>query len=87
MQILKVVGYHHVGIFAKELIEARVELFYDYGYAQDQAPGWVLKPDDPEEGPSSSSSSSKKATIASFTIISATITSVTIGRPITSLDT
>ena len=36
-------GDHHVGIFAKERIEACVELFYDYCYACDQALVWALK--------------------------------------------
>ena len=46
MQILKVDGDHCVGIFAKECIEACVDLIYDYGYAHDQAPVWALKPED-----------------------------------------
>ena len=40
MQILKVTGDHRVAIFAKEHIEACVELLFDYGY---QAPVWALK--------------------------------------------
>ena len=51
MQILKVAGDHRVAIFAKERIEACAEIFYDYGYAGDQAHGWVLKPDDKKKCP------------------------------------
>lgn len=60
MQILKVAGYHRVGKFAKERIEAHVEFFNDYGQAHDEAPGWILKPDDPKEGPSTPQGREKK---------------------------
>ena len=49
---LKMAGDHSIGIIAKERIEARVKLLYDYGYEQDQAPAWFLKPGDPKEGSS-----------------------------------
>ena len=42
---MKVVGDHRVAIFAKERIEACVELFYDYGYAPDEAHFLDLKLD------------------------------------------
>ena len=45
MHILKVTGEHRVATFAKEHIEACVELSYDYGYASDQAPVRDLKPE------------------------------------------
>lgn len=41
MRILKVAGDHRVGIFAKERIEAGVELFNDYGYACDRTRVWL----------------------------------------------
>ncbi|GJV10833.1 hypothetical protein Tco_1352374 [Tanacetum coccineum] len=52
MKTSKVAGDNRVGIFGKEPFNAGVKLFYDYGYAHDQAPVWALKPDDPNEGPS-----------------------------------
>ena len=61
MQILKVRGIHRVGIFAKKRIEAGEELFYDYCYAQDLAPVWALKPNDPTEGPSAPQARAEKA--------------------------
>lgn len=50
MQMLKVAGDHRVSIFTKQRIKVGVELFYDYGYARDQTPVWVLKPGYPIEG-------------------------------------